>query len=59
MDNRIGDAGAYGLGQGLRVNSSLHELNLVREISVWSRLLLLALFLCRKLVVLGGIMCLR
>ncbi len=27
--NQVGDAGAYGLGEGLKVNSSLEELNLV------------------------------
>ncbi len=30
-DNQIGDDGAVGLGEGLKVNSSLQELRLVRH----------------------------
>ncbi len=32
--NHVGDAGACGLGSGLKVNSSLRELHLVRDFMI-------------------------
>jgi hypothetical protein len=49
-DNQVGDTGACGLGEGLKVNSSLHILNLVSDFvlicccCVWARLCFNILF---------------
>ncbi len=45
-NNQVGDAGAYGLGEGLKVNSSLEELNLVSGL-----LHFLFYFLCGPILV--------
>ena len=33
--NKVGDAGALGLGEGLKMNSSLQMLNLVSDLCLW------------------------
>ena len=35
LKNNVGDAGAFGLGLGLKANSSLLELNLVRDFMIY------------------------